>query len=220
MEPVKLRSQVHFNPPTFWPFFSPATSHKRKFLSGSLWQLFSAGMSEVFHKSVKLKHKNVQIPHVIGAHYIISNQQEGRGLLLWGCDDLCYRGRTAVRQEPPLSSNNNDKQTFLFHTCLQHQLFYIWAFIHIFMVYAVPLPTERGVQHLRRHRGPRWAPGRDQPGQDRPGGRDPSRHWGLGPLRAPKTLPRLRLQEDKSSQQGRQAVSRRIQVSKSFSSLA
>lgn len=63
-------------------------------------------------------------------------------------------------------------------------------------------PTDCGVQHLWRHRGARRASGGDQPGQDRLGGREPPHHWGLGTLCGPKTFPRLRLQEDKGSQQG------------------
>lgn len=67
-------------------------------------------------------------------------------------------------------------------------------------------PTDGGVQHLWGHGGTRRTLGGDQPGQDRVGGWEPPHHRGVGTLCGPKTFPRLCLQEDKSSQQGRRPL--------------
>lgn len=65
-----------------------------------------------------------------------------------------------------------------------------------------PSSADCGVQHLWGDGSARRAPGGHQPGQDRAGGGDPPRHRGVGTFRGPETFPRLRLQEDKGSQQG------------------
>lgn len=62
--------------------------------------------------------------------------------------------------------------------------------------------ADRGVQHLWGYGSARRAPCGHQPGQDCVWGRDPPRNWGVGTFRCPETFSWLRLQENKSSQQG------------------